>query len=52
LKSHGFGAKLGFVDAPPVLDSWRIDTSDLAVCSLEQFYASDAYKKLAINFSS
>jgi hypothetical protein len=39
LNPHGFYKKLGFGDAPFVLDSWRMDGLDLAVRSLRQFEA-------------
>jgi hypothetical protein len=39
----------GTLAAPPVLESWKMRGSDLAVCSLDQFYASTAYKKLVVS---
>ena len=31
LNPHGFYKRIGFVDAPPMFESWKIESSDLAV---------------------
>jgi predicted GNAT superfamily acetyltransferase len=48
LKSHAFYEKLGFVDAPPNMQSWKLDGADLAVCDIEKFIKSEAFAKLAV----
>ncbi len=37
------------MEAPPTLDSWKMEGSDLAVCNLEKFYLSESFIKLAVN---